>query len=171
MFISQYIISHSSNEFSLLFPVTILMGILHVIGVGSENNQEMTTNPTAVGWSIEQADGGEASFFEKLGADTETKLEDFFQWWGCIMASSPWIVLFFGTYIFLMILFCSFHSHVHIKKMSRNFYVGGWVGMFRYMDFKLNIESVPRPVFRGGFRSRHQVHDSHDEPGGTVGVS
>ncbi|XP_061379170.1 NPC intracellular cholesterol transporter 1 isoform X2 [Danaus plexippus] len=68
----------------------------HRSSVGSENNQEMTTNPTAVGWSIEQADGGEASFFEKLGADTETKLEDFFQWWGCIMASSPWIVLFFG---------------------------------------------------------------------------
>ncbi|OWR54329.1 niemann-Pick C1 protein, partial [Danaus plexippus plexippus] len=86
----------------LIFSTLFLSGVYccnqqeNSVGVGSENNQEMTTNPTAVGWSIEQADGGEASFFEKLGADTETKLEDFFQWWGCIMASSPWIVLFFG---------------------------------------------------------------------------
>ncbi|CAG9564492.1 unnamed protein product [Danaus chrysippus] len=86
----------------LIFSTLFLSGVYccnqqeNAVGVASENNQEMTTNPTAVGWSIEQADGGEASFFEKLGADTETKLEDFFQWWGCTMASSPWIVLFFG---------------------------------------------------------------------------
>lgn len=58
----------------------------------------MATNPTSAGWGIDQPDGGpaEATFFERLGAKTETKLEDFFQWWGTLMASRPWIVLFLG---------------------------------------------------------------------------
>ncbi|XP_068617935.1 NPC intracellular cholesterol transporter 1 isoform X2 [Battus philenor] len=69
----------------------------HRSSVASETNQEMTTNPTSVGWRVDQPDGiSDATFFEKLGAETETKLEDFFQWWGCIMASRPWIVLFLG---------------------------------------------------------------------------
>ncbi|XP_064073679.1 NPC intracellular cholesterol transporter 1 isoform X2 [Vanessa tameamea] len=69
----------------------------HRSSVASENNQEMATNPTSVGWSADQPDGADdATFFEKLGAETETKLEDFFQWWGCLMASKPWIVLFLG---------------------------------------------------------------------------
>lgn len=61
----------------------------------------MATNPTSAGWGIDQPDGGaaEATFFEKLGAKTETKLEDFFQWWGTIMASRPWIVLFLGKFL------------------------------------------------------------------------
>ncbi|KAJ8715247.1 hypothetical protein PYW08_005228 [Mythimna loreyi] len=69
----------------------------HRSSVASENNQEMTTNPPAAGWA-DQPDGatGDASFFEKLGAETETRMEDFFQWWGTIMASRPWIVLFVG---------------------------------------------------------------------------
>lgn len=63
------------------------------IGVASENDQEMSANPNA----LDQPDGLERStFFERLGADTETKLEDFFQWWGYIMASRPWVVLLFG---------------------------------------------------------------------------
>ncbi|XP_041982247.1 NPC intracellular cholesterol transporter 1 isoform X2 [Aricia agestis] len=69
----------------------------HRSSVVSEGNQEMTTNPTSVGWSVDQPDGATgATFFERLGAETETKLEDFFQWWGCLMASRPWIVLFVG---------------------------------------------------------------------------
>ncbi|XP_047992313.1 NPC intracellular cholesterol transporter 1 isoform X1 [Leguminivora glycinivorella] len=65
----------------------------HRSSVASDNEQEMATNPR----SIDQPDGlQEATFFEKLGADTETKLEDFFQWWGYHMASKPWIVLFAG---------------------------------------------------------------------------
>ncbi|XP_050677149.1 NPC intracellular cholesterol transporter 1 isoform X3 [Leptidea sinapis] len=68
----------------------------HRPSVASENNQEMTTNPAAVGWSADQVDGGDSSFFERLGAKTETKMEDFFQWWGCIMASRPWLVLLLG---------------------------------------------------------------------------
>nr|UZD10842.1 Niemann-Pick type C1 a [Mythimna separata] len=69
----------------------------HRSSVASENNQEMTTNPPPAGWA-DQPDGaaGDASFFEKLGAETETRMEDFFQWWGTIMASRPWIVLFVG---------------------------------------------------------------------------
>lgn len=68
-------------------------------GITSESNQEMTTNPSDIACTLEQAGGdGEATFFEKLGAETETKLEDFFQWWGHMMASRPWIVLFIGTY-------------------------------------------------------------------------
>ncbi|CAG4956215.1 unnamed protein product [Parnassius apollo] len=69
----------------------------HRSSVASDTNQEMATNPTAIGWTVEQTDGaGEATFFERLGAETETKMEDFFQWWGCHMASRPWLVLFFG---------------------------------------------------------------------------
>ncbi|GBP78634.1 NPC intracellular cholesterol transporter 1 [Eumeta japonica] len=62
--------------------------------VASDNDdQEMATNPN----NADQIDAaGEASFFERLGADTETKLEDFFRWWGTTMASYPWIVLFCG---------------------------------------------------------------------------
>lgn len=57
----------------------------------------MATNPTSTRWTAEQQESPEeATFFERLGAETETKLEDFFQWWGCIMASKPWIVLFIG---------------------------------------------------------------------------
>ncbi|KAF9419459.1 hypothetical protein HW555_003959 [Spodoptera exigua] len=70
----------------------------HRSSVASENNQEMATTPRTLGWSADQPDGvaGEASFFEKLGAETETKMEDFFQWWGYHMASRPWLVLFVG---------------------------------------------------------------------------
>ncbi|XP_045523161.1 NPC intracellular cholesterol transporter 1 isoform X2 [Pieris brassicae] len=69
----------------------------HRSSVASENNQDMPTNPGTVGWSIDQPDGAnDATFFERLGAKTETKLEDFFQWWGCAMASRPWIVLLMG---------------------------------------------------------------------------
>ncbi|XP_034834594.1 NPC intracellular cholesterol transporter 1 isoform X1 [Maniola hyperantus] len=69
----------------------------HRSSVASENNQEMATNPTAVGWSADQTDSAdEATFFEKLGAETESRLEDFFQWWGTAMASRPWLVLVLG---------------------------------------------------------------------------
>ncbi|XP_013179899.1 PREDICTED: Niemann-Pick C1 protein isoform X3 [Papilio xuthus] len=69
----------------------------HRSSVGSDTNQEMSTNPTSVGWTADQADGAtDATFFERLGAETETRLEDFFQWWGCIMASRPWIILSLG---------------------------------------------------------------------------
>ncbi|PZC81097.1 hypothetical protein B5X24_HaOG213437 [Helicoverpa armigera] len=69
----------------------------HRSSVASENNQEMATNPSSAAWA-DQPDGvaGDASFFEKLGAETETKMEDFFQWWGTLMASHPWLVLFLG---------------------------------------------------------------------------
>ncbi|XP_049876283.1 NPC intracellular cholesterol transporter 1 isoform X1 [Pectinophora gossypiella] len=66
----------------------------HRSSVASEHNQEMATNPQ---WNIDQPDGAtDITFFERLGATTETKLEDFFQWWGVTMASRPWVVLFFG---------------------------------------------------------------------------
>ncbi|KAJ2940417.1 hypothetical protein O0L34_g97 [Tuta absoluta] len=67
----------------------------NTIGVASEHNTEMATNPS---WRIDQPDGAmtQATLLERLGATTETKLEDFFQWWGTQMASRPWLVLFFG---------------------------------------------------------------------------
>ncbi|KAI5637788.1 sterol-sensing domain of SREBP cleavage-activation domain-containing protein [Phthorimaea operculella] len=67
----------------------------NTIGVASEHNTEMATNPT---WRIDRPDGPmtTATFLERLGATTETKLEDFFQWWGTQMAQRPWVVLFFG---------------------------------------------------------------------------
>ncbi|CAH0588864.1 unnamed protein product [Chrysodeixis includens] len=69
----------------------------HRSSVASENNQEMATNPSSAAW-VDQPDGAasDATFFEKLGAETETRMEDFFQWWGTIMASRPWLVLFIG---------------------------------------------------------------------------
>lgn len=68
-------------------------------GVASENNQEMASNPQ---WNTDPSEGHapEATFFEKLGATTTTKLEDFFQFLGFHMASRPWIVLFFGELLF-----------------------------------------------------------------------
>ncbi|XP_045537297.1 NPC intracellular cholesterol transporter 1 isoform X5 [Papilio machaon] len=87
----------------LIFSTLFLSGVYccnpneNQVGVASDTNQEMSTNPTSVGWTADQADGAaDATFFERLGAETETRLEDFFQWWGCIMASRPWIVLFLG---------------------------------------------------------------------------
>ncbi|CAB3230600.1 unnamed protein product [Arctia plantaginis] len=72
----------------------------HRASVASENNQEMATNPNSAGWAIDQPDGvGEATFLEKLGAETETRMEDFFQWWGYNMACRPWLVLFVGLCI------------------------------------------------------------------------
>ncbi|XP_026319568.1 NPC intracellular cholesterol transporter 1, partial [Hyposmocoma kahamanoa] len=67
----------------------------HRSSVASDNNQEMASNPQ---WNAEQTDGHvpEATFFERLGATTETKLEDFFQFLGFHMAYRPWIVLFGG---------------------------------------------------------------------------
>lgn len=59
----------------------------------------MATHPSA----RDQPLPGAPSFFEKLGANTESKLEDFFQWWGYTMASSPWVVLFLGQFCFKVI--------------------------------------------------------------------
>ncbi|XP_075980245.1 Niemann-Pick type C-1a isoform X2 [Anticarsia gemmatalis] len=68
----------------------------HRASVASDNNQEMATNPSSAGWADQPEGPSEATFLEKLGAETETRMEDFFQWWGCLMASRPWIVLFVG---------------------------------------------------------------------------
>ncbi|KAJ0174474.1 hypothetical protein K1T71_009582 [Dendrolimus kikuchii] len=69
----------------------------HRASVASETNQEMSTNPATLSWTVDQVDGAsDATFFERLGAQTETKIEEFFQWWGCHMANSPWWVLLFG---------------------------------------------------------------------------
>ncbi|XP_038222649.1 NPC intracellular cholesterol transporter 1 [Zerene cesonia] len=65
----------------------------HRSSVASDANAEMS----GAGGPLERAEGAaDASFFERLGAKTETMLEDFFQWWGTIMASRPWLVLFLG---------------------------------------------------------------------------
>lgn len=39
---------------------------------------------------------GVASFFEKIGANTETWLQRSFERWGCICAQKPWLILFVG---------------------------------------------------------------------------
>ncbi|XP_052755080.1 NPC intracellular cholesterol transporter 1 isoform X3 [Galleria mellonella] len=68
----------------------------HRSSVASEGNQDMPGEPPS-GWTGDQPDGGaDPTFFEKLGASTERILEDFFEWWGNIMASRPWVVLFWG---------------------------------------------------------------------------
>ncbi|CAH2093182.1 unnamed protein product [Euphydryas editha] len=113
----------------------------HRSSVASENNQEMATNPTTISWSIDQPDRVEdATFFEKLGAETETKLEDFFQWWGCQMASKPWIVLFVGLCVI----------------------VGLGHGI-RYMQVTTNpVELWAAPNSRS--RQEKEYFDSHFEP-------
>ncbi|KOB77249.1 Niemann-Pick C1 protein [Operophtera brumata] len=71
----------------VIFTTLFLSGVFccaqqeNAVGVASDHNQEMATNPTSAGWGADQPDGalGDATFFEKLGAETETKLEDFFQ--------------------------------------------------------------------------------------------
>ncbi|CAH2044145.1 unnamed protein product, partial [Iphiclides podalirius] len=89
----------------LIFTTLFLSGVYccnqqeNIVGVASDTNQEMSTNPTSNPWSDQVDAAAEATFFEKLGAEAETRLEDFFQWWGCIMASRPWIVLFLGLCI------------------------------------------------------------------------
>lgn len=79
--------------------------LLHTHGVSSDNNQEMGTNASGTRWTMEATDGDEtdATFLEKLGAATESKIEDFFQWWGCVMASSPWLVLFSGLCVVVIL--------------------------------------------------------------------
>ncbi|CAB3234366.1 unnamed protein product [Arctia plantaginis] len=67
------------------------------VGATAENNEEIVTNPVSDSFGLDpQEVTGEATFLEKLGAGTEKRIEDFFQWWGYIMASRPWLVLFIG---------------------------------------------------------------------------
>lgn len=62
-------------------------------GVTSENEHEMDTH------SITKMPGEydvPSSFIEKLGANTDTYLQNFFEKWGVLCASKPWLVLFLG---------------------------------------------------------------------------
>ncbi|CAG9788893.1 unnamed protein product [Diatraea saccharalis] len=113
----------------------------HRSSVASDNNQEMTSNSRPSGWHIDQPDGAEsATFFERLGADAETKLEDFFQWWGHLMASKPWTVLFIG--------FCVIVALGH--------------GM-KYIQLTTNpVELWASPTSRS--RIEREYFDSHFEP-------
>lgn len=38
-----------------------------------------------------------SSFIEKLGANTDTILQKFFERWGTFCAERPWLILFFGA--------------------------------------------------------------------------
>jgi len=76
--------------------------LINVFGVGiaSDNEQELSHTPTG---GIDQPDRCDpddyeppTTFLEKIGANTETKLEDFFRWWGTFCAERPWAILFFG---------------------------------------------------------------------------
>ncbi|CAB3230588.1 unnamed protein product [Arctia plantaginis] len=70
------------------------------VGATAENNEEIVTNPVSDSFGMDpQEVTGEATFLEKLGAGTEKRIEDFFQWWGYIMASRPWLVLFIGLLV------------------------------------------------------------------------
>ncbi|XP_030025316.1 NPC intracellular cholesterol transporter 1 isoform X1 [Manduca sexta] len=114
----------------------------HRASVASENNQEMSSPPPAGGWAEEQAEGGPAaaSLFERLGAATETHLEDFFQWWGLNMASRPWLVLFMGLCV-----------------------VVGLGHGIRYLDVTTNpVELWASPNSRS--RLEREYFDSHFEP-------
>lgn len=60
----------------------------------SDNDHEMDTH------SVSKMPGEyepSSSFIEKLGANTDTYLERFFQVWGTKCAEKPWLVLFLGA--------------------------------------------------------------------------
>ncbi|XP_022916873.2 NPC intracellular cholesterol transporter 1 isoform X2 [Onthophagus taurus] len=62
--------------------------------VASETDHEMDTH------SITKMPGEyeiPSSFIEKLGANTDTILQQFFESWGKFCASRPWLILFFGA--------------------------------------------------------------------------
>ncbi|XP_052743451.1 NPC intracellular cholesterol transporter 1 isoform X1 [Bicyclus anynana] len=131
----------------VIFTTLFLSGVYccnaqeNVIGVASENNQEMASNPPPAGWAATSADSPEeATFFEKLGAETETRLEDFFQWWGTAMASRPLVVLFFG---FCFVVALGFGAHFMI--MTTN-----------------PVELWASPTSRS--RLEREYFDSHFEP-------
>lgn len=63
------------------------------LGITSEGDHELDTH------SITKMPGEyevPSSFIEKLGANTDTVLQKFFQWWGTMCATYPWFVLFMG---------------------------------------------------------------------------
>ncbi|GLG97656.1 hypothetical protein R5R35_004762 [Gryllus longicercus] len=51
---------------------------------------------SAEGANIPRQIDSSATFLERLGAETDRKLEQFFRWWGTYCASNPWLVLFLG---------------------------------------------------------------------------
>lgn len=61
-------------------------------GATWEGDQELNAHPAAI---ISLSDD-ESGYFEKLGAKTESVLEDFFTKWGTYCASKPWLILFLG---------------------------------------------------------------------------
>lgn len=82
--------------------IQILTFLFPFIGIASDTEQELSCAP---GGGIDQPDRVEnddvlppASLLERLGAKTESKLEEFFRWWGTFCAERPWPVLFFGSY-------------------------------------------------------------------------
>lgn len=65
-------------------------------GATWDGEQELRPHPSAINGD----DDGEAGYFERLGAKTETALEKFFTIWGTTCAKHPWIVLLFGMHPF-----------------------------------------------------------------------
>lgn len=51
---------------------------------------------SAEGANVPRQIDSSASFLERLGAETDRKLEEFFRWWGTYCAAKPWLVLFLG---------------------------------------------------------------------------
>lgn len=68
---------------------------VQILGVTSEIDHEMDTH------SISKMPGEyhstSSTFIEKLGANTDTYLQRFFQCWGTTCARYPWLVLFLGA--------------------------------------------------------------------------
>ena len=64
-------------------------------GATWEGDQELNTHPSAI-ISLNEDESG---YFERLGARTETVLENFFTVWGTYCANKPWFILFLGIRI------------------------------------------------------------------------
>ncbi|KAL4714887.1 hypothetical protein ACJJTC_012559 [Scirpophaga incertulas] len=131
----------------IIFTTLFLGGVYccnqpdNAVGVASDNNQEMASSPRPTGWNIDQTEEVDTpTFCETLGAGTESMLEDFFQWWGHLMASKPWTVLFIG--------FCVIVALGH--------------GM-KYIQLTTNpVELWASPTSRS--RIEREYFDSHFEP-------
>ncbi|KAF2896926.1 hypothetical protein ILUMI_09250 [Ignelater luminosus] len=79
---------------SMLFLIGVLICPNAHLGVTSDGDHEMDTH------SVSKMPGEyepTSSFIEKLGANTDTYLQRFFQVWGTKCAEKPWVVLFLGA--------------------------------------------------------------------------
>lgn len=82
----------------MIYKFLIISNYLpNYLGVTSDEHEMDTHSISKLPGEYEPA----SSFIEKLGANTDTYLQIFFQNWGTKCAEKPWVVLFFGACLFV----------------------------------------------------------------------